>query len=111
MLTILKYNTESAVNNQKLSPMNCYYLRKLLRQNIDKLEATESLATRIQAEPLADLNAIISSIYLENTNVDALTNKLGLMITYHQALDSETPTRNQELVAIERQIFKLLGFK
>jgi hypothetical protein len=106
------HNIKSRVNdNKKLSPMTCYYIRRLLRQNFDKFQLIGAFDERIQADSLADLNALINSIYPEDTKVDIVTNKLEILVSYHQGLVTQAQRYGEELAAIEQAIFWLLGFK
>lgn len=106
------HNIKSRVNDdKKLSPMTCYYIRRLLRQNFDKFQLIGAFDERIQADTLADLNAVINSIYPEDTKVDIVTNKLEILVSYHQGLVTQAQRYGEELAAIEQAIFWLLGFK
>lgn len=106
------HNIKSRVNdNKKLSPMTCYYIRRLLRQTFDKFQLIGAFDERIQADSLADLNALINSIYPEDTKVDIVTNKLEILVSYHQGLVTQAQRYGEELAAIEQAIFWLLGFK
>ncbi len=91
--------------------MTCYYIRRLLRQKFDKFQLIGAFDERIQADSLADLNALINSIYPEDTKVDIVTNKLEILVSYHQGLVTQAQRYGEELAAIEQAIFWLLGFK
>lgn len=101
----------SVPNPAALSPGAVYYLRKLLRQNIDQLAFIVAEGAGIKADPLGDLNAVIESLYLEPEEISEAVEKLERLVLMHQNLINQGSKHRQQLRETEEQLFWLLGFK
>jgi adenylate cyclase len=95
----------------QLSPAIAYYIRKLLRQNLDRLQFVVFPGAGIQADHLSDLNAVIQSLYLERSQARSVMLDLERFTLSHQALSTQGAMHRQELNRLEQEIFWLLGFK
>ncbi|HEY9623578.1 MAG TPA: response regulator [Crinalium sp.] len=97
---------------QKHVPVGiAYYIRKLLRQNLDRLTFVVASGAGIKADPLNDLNAVIESLYLEKEEIVAAVKQLEYLSLLHQSLSSQGAQYRQELRKTEEELFWLLGFK
>lgn len=94
-----------------LSPTTAYYIRRLLRQNIDRLQTVVAKGAGVAVDPLTDLNAVISSLYLEEEDAISAVLSLERLAALHQGLNSQGNSNRKGLVEIEKEIFWILGFK
>ncbi len=101
----------NAVQQKYLSVASTYYIRKLLRQNIDRLEFILAAGAELQADALSDLNSVLDSLYLESDEIAAAVQQLEHLVLRHQALTNQSLQHRQELRQAEQKIFWLLGFK
>jgi adenylate cyclase len=91
----------------QLSPGISYYLRRLLRQNLDRLVTTNSGNSMSRSSLLGDLESLIQS-----ANPDPLRSsvkQLERLAQEHQNLSNQGLKKRQELRATEDNIFHLLG--
>lgn len=88
-----------------------YYIRKLLRQNLDRLAFVVAAGAGIKADPLNDLNTVIASLYLEEKEIISVVQQLEYLALLHQSLSSQGAKYRQELKKTEEELFWLLGFK
>jgi PAS domain S-box-containing protein len=95
----------------QLSPTISYYIRKLLRDNLDHLKSVVAFGAGLQADPLADLNAVLKSLYMEEYEVNAVVVELQDLTARHQLLSNYKGQYRQELEKLEMRIFWLLGYK
>lgn len=95
----------------QLTPLTAYYLRKLLRLQCSKLKFVVAPGAGFKADILADLNAVVKSLYLEESEVDRVIQELERLVNIHQYLTSQGATYAKELSTVEQQMFWLLGFK
>lgn len=95
----------------QLTPLTAYYIRKLLHLQSSKLKFVVAPGAAFKADILADLNAVIKSLYLEEPEVDAVIQELEKLANIHQHLMSKRTTYADELSTIEQKMFWLLGFK
>ena len=99
----------------QLSPFTGYYICKLLRQNINRLKWVVAPGAGLQAEPWGNLNAVLNSLYLEDTEMATVVNRLEELTTYHRSLTEQiihlTDDIAAEIAKSETAIFWLLGFK
>ncbi|MDX2212340.1 MAG: hypothetical protein SFY66_03530 [Oculatellaceae cyanobacterium bins.114] len=100
----------------QLSPLTAYYIRKLLHKHEQRLRFIVAHGAAVKADSLADLNGVLESLYLEESEIKAVTHKLEKLVTFHQLLMQQRIKYNPELselevLEVERQIFWLLGFK
>jgi adenylate cyclase len=101
-------HTLSGELNQ-LSPPTVYYLRKLLRHNLDRLEPTHSLDYAF--DPVSNLNAAIDELYPDAQLRDRNLHKVERLALYHQTLSSRGSQHSQQVMDTEAQIFNLLGYQ
>ncbi len=94
-----------------LSPTTAYYIRRLIRQNLDQLQSVVATGAGIQADPLSDLNAVIQSLYLDAKEINTTLFELERLVNFHQGLSSQTGAHRKELSNVEQRIFWLLGFR
>lgn len=94
-----------------LDPTSAYYIRKLLRQNFDRLQSVVAHGAGLVIDPLSDLNAVIESLYLEDHEIQATINELQQLVIVHKRLCDQSSLNQQSLPELERRIFWLLGFK
>jgi DNA-binding response OmpR family regulator len=95
----------------QLSPTTSYYLRKLLRQNLDCLQSILTLKTDQEIDPLSDLNAALELLYSETAKINGTVQELERLTKYHQVLSNQGSLHRQELDKTEQDIFSALGFK
>jgi adenylate cyclase len=91
----------------QLSPGVSYYLRRLLRQNLDRLVTINSGNSMTRSSLLGDLESLIQS-----ANTDPLRSsvkQLERLAQEHQNLSNQGLRKRQELHAAEHSIFQLLG--
>ncbi len=93
----------------QLSPFAQYYIRKILRQNIEQLnhfltdEAEDRLLTRL------DINQILADLYLQDYKVAAKKWELETLTQISQALE-KSHHEQESLIEIKRRILDILGF-
>jgi adenylate cyclase len=92
----------------QLSPPTVYYLRKLLRHNLDRLKPTHDLDYAF--DPLSDLNAAIVELYPNADERSTQLHQLERLALYHQTLTAQSAQHNQQVIDTEEQIFNLLGY-
>ncbi len=93
----------------QLSPSTSYYLRKLLRHNLDRLEP---VAKRDSAfDPLSNLNAVLAERYSDAPQQARSLDQLERLTQYHQTLATQGAQHIQQLMETEAQIFSLLGYR
>ncbi|MBD2464121.1 hypothetical protein H6G89_24270 [Oscillatoria sp. FACHB-1407] len=99
----------------RLSPFTSYYICKLLRQNIDHLKWIVAPGAGLQAEPWGNLDAVLTSLYLEEFEIAVVIKRLERLAAYHRTLIEQTlqptPVIAAEIDETEVTIFWLLGFK
>ncbi len=92
----------------QLSPPTVYYLRKLLRHNLDRLKPAKDLDYAF--DPMSDLNAAIEALY-PNTNIRSRhLQQLERLALYHQTLTAQGSQHSQQVTDAEEQMFHLLGY-
>lgn len=94
-----------------LDPTSAYHIRKLLRQNFDRLQSVVAHGAGLTIDPLSDLNAVIESLYLEDHEIQATISELQQLVVVHKRLCDQSSLNQQSLPELERRIFWLLGFK
>ncbi len=92
-----------------LSPSIVYYLRKLLRQNLDRLIPVVVDGVTIPADPLTDLNIALELLYPNPVEIRTALEKIDRLTLSHQTLSGSQ--HSQQIYETEEQIFWLLGFK
>lgn len=94
-----------------LSPVTRYYLRSLFKKNLHRLKFIVVPNAALEAHPLADLDAVISSLYLDPESILEMTNKLEDLVKFHRTLEEQGPLYRQHQTPLEEEIFWILGFK
>jgi PAS domain S-box-containing protein len=94
-----------------ISPGIIYYVRKLLRQNLDHLRFVRLDGRALVADGTRDIDEVLDSLYPSLGRKMAALQKLEHLTIVHQALSSSATTNNHELRATEAEIFKILGFE
>jgi PAS domain S-box-containing protein len=92
----------------ELSPGVSYYLRKLLRQNLDRLLLPADSVLETAVNPLDLLNALTRSSE-SPPSLRPIIRQLEQLTQTHQQLSNQGLTQRQTLRHTEAQIFKLLG--
>lgn len=95
----------------QLSLATTYQLRRLLHQNLDRLTSIVAEGAGLKADPLSDLNCVLESLYLEDSEINHAVNRLEHFVSLHQSLNQQGAKHRQELRKVEQDIFWLLGFK
>jgi adenylate cyclase len=95
-----------------LAPAIGYYIRKLLRQNLDQLACLESgLANGAICDPLIDdLNIIIANRCHTLDEINSTVEQLEHLGLIHQTISSHGARHTQKLRETEEKLFLLLGF-
>ena len=99
-------NTQPTLN---LSPSVSYYIRKLLRQNLDQLKFVATIGAKIKADPFTDLNAALIGLTQSEAEMRDRIRHLERLVTTHQALARKQSLYGQEIADLEQEIFGLLG--
>ncbi len=94
-----------------LSPTTAYYIRRLIRQNLDQFQSSVLHGAGKQADPLSDLNAVIRSLYHEPKDINATLFELERLVNFHKGLSGQTGIHQKELAEVEKRMFWLLGFR
>lgn len=92
----------------QLSPSTVYYLRKLLRHNLDRLEPLETIDYAF--DPVSNLNAAIDELYPDPQVRSRNLHQLERLALYHQTLTSQGSQHSQTVTDTEKQLFNLLGY-
>ena len=95
----------------QLNPTTTYYLRKILRQNLDQLESVLARETNLGFDPITDLNETLSFLCGDRESLESVINNLERLSKYHQVLASQGTLHRQELDKTEGEIFSLMGLR
>ncbi|MEY2977948.1 MAG: hypothetical protein RLZZ435_2087 [Cyanobacteriota bacterium] len=95
----------------QLTPTTTYYLRKILRKNLDQLESVLSKETNLGFDPVADLNSTLSFLYSDTASLNSVVKELERLVKYHQVLSTQGTLHRQELDKSEAAIFSALGLR
>ncbi|MGI0492688.1 response regulator [Alkalinema pantanalense CENA528] len=95
----------------QLSPGISYYIRKLLRQNLDRLKFDNQQGAGIQADATSDLNVVLSSLYDNEQRANSVVDELERLALVHQSLSGQGARNRPELQKTEDKIFSLLHLK
>lgn len=101
----------SMTTKASISPTIAYYIRKLLRQNIDQLRSVVAPGAGMSADPLSNFDTVLESLYLEPSKIQATIQELETRALTHQSLSAQGTRYRKELKQQEEKIFWLLGFK
>jgi PAS domain S-box-containing protein len=94
-----------------LSPTTAYYIRRLIRQNLDQLQSGMIQGAGKQTDPLSDLNAVIQSLHSDPKDINATLFELERLVNFHKGLSGQTGIHQKELAEVEKRMFWLLGFR
>jgi PAS domain S-box-containing protein len=96
-----------------LSPGTIYYIRKLLRQNLDRLQfiGINGREGGIAADGTTDLDVVIESLYPSLGRKIEAIQEFDRLTMVHQALSTSPTTNRAELTKTEASIFALLGYQ
>jgi adenylate cyclase len=94
-----------------LSPGIIYYVRKLLRQNLDRLQFVKTEGQGIQADGTRDLEEVLESLYPSLGKRMAAIQEIERLTIVHQTLSGSPATNQAEIQATETQIYAQLGFR
>jgi len=95
----------------QLNPTTTYYLRKILRQNLDQLESVLAGETNLGFDPVTDLNETLSFLCGDRESLQGVIRNLERLSQYHQVLASQGTLHRQELEKTEGEIFTLMGLR
>ncbi len=91
-----------------LPPPVVYYLRKLFRQNLDRLVA---IGGELPIDPTGDVNAALERLYPSEDQRRTIGRKLDRLFLFHKTLSSQGSQHVQQLRETEAQIFTLFGLQ
>lgn len=94
-----------------ISPGVIYYVRKLLRQNLDRLRFVRVDGQALIADGTRDLNEVLDSLYPSLGRKIAAIQDLDRLTIVHQTLGTSPGTNGHEIQKTEAEIFKILGFE
>jgi adenylate cyclase len=103
--------SNSAALRTTFSPAIAYYVRKLLYQNLDRLQSVVAEGAGIRADSLSDLNAVVESLYLDAPEIAATIDQVETLAMQHQQYGGYGSQHHEERQAAEKQILWLLGYK
>lgn len=94
-----------------ISPGIIYYVRKLLRQNLDRLRFVRLGGHALIADGTRDLNEVIDSLYPSLGRKLKAIQELDRLTIVHQTLSGSAATNRNEIHDTEVAIFAILGFE
>lgn len=94
---------------KKLAPVTVYYIRKLLRKHQGNLKSIVVDGACLAANPEADLNAVLESLYLDEEEVAEEVAHLETLVMSHQMIGEKGAMG--QLQRVETEIFWVLGLK
>lgn len=94
-----------------LPPAIAYYIRRLLRRNLDRLQSNLAPESAITVNALSDFDAVIADLYVETERINTAVLELKALTVSHQTFSLQKSKHRQELLDLEQQIFELLGFE
>jgi adenylate cyclase len=92
---------------QQLPPAISYYLRKLLRQNLDRLSLIEENPHYERLDP----NAVLDGLCCDDKIPDATVQKLESLVISHQEFLNQGVKYRRPLYQVEQEIFAILGLR
>ena len=93
-----------------LSATTSYYLRQLVHKNRGRLKFVVAPNAGLEAHVLADLDVVLTSLYLDDEAIQETVNQLERLAFMHQALKEQGDIYAQQRNEIEKNILWLLGF-
>jgi hypothetical protein len=97
--------------NIKLSLVTCYYIQKLVRQQAQQLKSVLAAGAGCNAKQETDINKVLESLYLEVEDIAEQTQKLEVLVRWHQTLSKDAQGNQKQLAEIETKIFWIIGLK
>ncbi|KAM3099419.1 hypothetical protein ACKFKF_14900 [Phormidesmis sp. 146-12] len=94
----------------QLSPFAQYYIRKLLRQNIDRANPLLANETEDRLLSELDINQTLTDLYLEDHKIAAKKWELETLTQISQNLE-KSHYEQESLIEIKRRILDILGFR
>lgn len=95
----------------KLSPTIAYSIRKLLRQNLDRLQSIVVPGAALKADDFSHLDEVIQSLYLEPQEINSVIHQIEQLVMSYESLSARSGQFIEERKAVEAKIFWLLGYK
>jgi adenylate cyclase len=93
----------------QLSPSTVYYLRRILRQNLDRLKPLAAIDYAF--DPVSDLNAALDELYPTEELRYRNLHRLERFTLYHQTLTTQGSQHGQQVQETEERIFNILGYE
>ncbi len=94
----------------KLPPSVAYQTRKILRQNLDRLKSAIAPGAGIPADPLSNLDQILSRLYIDEDDLNDAIQQLEKLTLSHKVLSGQNSRYQLQVKTIEAKIFELLGY-
>ena len=94
-----------------ISPVSSYYIRQLIAQKRNFLKFIVAPKAAMETNSLADINAVIESLYPDLDEAWTVAQKLENLISMHQILKQNGEMYTENLILVEKEIYWLLGFK
>lgn len=94
-----------------LSPTTSYYIRQILLRNRSSLKFVVAPKAALEADCMADINAVVESLYPDSDEAKAIAKQLERLVSAHQILTVQGEMYVNNVKVIEREICWLLGFK
>lgn len=94
-----------------ISPVTSYYIRQILYQNRTCIKFIVAPNAALEAHPMADINAVINSLYPDASEAWMVIQKLENLASMHQILKENRDMHTNNLNLVEKEICWLLGFR
>jgi adenylate cyclase len=94
-----------------LTPTIAYYIRRLLRQNIDQLKPAVTSGGELPVDTYSDFEAVLTNLYSNPGDIGQAIKDLEKLALTHQSLASQGNRYRREMQDCEQKLFGLLGFK
>ena len=98
----------------RLSPITCYYIRKLWHQSPDAVKNSSALKANSSADALANVDEVLQNLYSSATELSTVIQRLESLVYLHKSIQTQTSlytNYTHELTKMEQQIFQLLGIQ
>lgn len=93
-----------------LSATTSYHLRQLVHKNRGRLKFVVAPNAGLEAHILADLDMVLTSLYLDDEAIQETVSQLERLVFMYQALKEQGEIYTQQRDEIEKKILWLLGF-
>jgi adenylate cyclase len=100
-----------AMQEDSLSPGVAYYIRKLFRQNVDRLQSIDLPSMPATLSSLDDMSALLHRLHPSGTELAQALQDLEKLVLLHQALTKGGRNSSPELQQVEGQMFQCLGYE